>query len=217
MMYKNYLLQLTRKCITWKPKRSNPKKTCYIDISMGYATKHSWAWKPTSQSANLGPRYLSECHQVKKARNCPGRHPKQFQGLRFAIITWNNPKKIGEALHQGDNLATCQSLGARFLPCNMVLMVDPEFCIPTRLTAGLVPKNNAGKGKRIRKASFFGAIKAWFIFWTHLLLVSGMVLPKTELRWMSGEFEKQNGTIFSGNLSWNLAIETGPNCSIVLP
>ena len=89
--------------------------------------------------------------------------------------------------------------------------MDPEFFNPNKTYKQvLLPKNNAGKGKRIRKASFFGAIKAWFIFWTHLLLVSGMVLPKTELRWMRGEFEKQNGTIFSGNLSWNLAIATGP-------
>ena len=35
----------------------------------------------------------------------------------FAIITWNNQKKIGQTLHHQGTNATCQSLGAPIFPC----------------------------------------------------------------------------------------------------
>ena len=44
----------------------------------------------------------------------------------FAIITWNNQKKMGETRDITKGLATCQSLGWIF-PCNKVLLVDPEI------------------------------------------------------------------------------------------
>ena len=152
MMYKNYLLQLTRKCITWKPKQSNPKKTCYIDISMGYATKHSWAWKPTSQSANLGPRYLSECHQVKKARNCPGRHPKQFQGFTWEISLKNRRNPTPR-----DNLATCQSFrGPDFCHVTRFLWWTPNFSSQQDLQQGCSLKIMLAKGKGSERLPFLG-------------------------------------------------------------
>ena len=72
----------------------------------------------------------------------------------FAIITWNNPKKIGETLHHQGTNATCQSLGARFSHVTVGSYGGPREIVSNLKT----PSKQKGLRKPMTR-SF------WSVFW----------------------------------------------------
>ena len=174
-----------QRCLSQWDKDSNPWTICcffsdgrYLELPkmLGKVKKklpnggETWWWIPLSKRPNKWPTQLkSKNHDIPL-----------YSG--FAIITCNNPRKIGETLHHQGTNATCQSLGARFFHLTVGPYGGPQDWLVYLLGILIIPYHNSymdvsknsgtPKSSILRRFSIFtihfGGIYPYFRLNTHI-------------------------------------------------